>query len=64
VVTRPTSINAYEFAVVSALRAKQLMGGSVPRVGGDHKKATTAQMEVADGLVTRMPDALPEESAT
>jgi DNA-directed RNA polymerase subunit K/omega len=60
-VSRPTGINAYEFAVVAALRAKQLMSGCVPRVSGDHKKATKAQMEVADGLVVRLPDALPEE---
>ncbi len=55
-VTRPTSMNAYEFAVVAALRAKQLIEGSVPRVSGDHKKATKAQMEVAGGLVSRVMD--------
>ncbi len=58
-VTRPTSMNAYEFAVVAALRAKQLIEGSVPRVAGDYKKATKAQMEVADGLVARVVD-MPE----
>jgi DNA-directed RNA polymerase subunit K/omega len=61
-VTRPTSMNAYEFSVVSALRAKQLMEGCVPRVGGDHKKATKAQMEVADGLVARVIDATEEQT--
>jgi DNA-directed RNA polymerase subunit K/omega len=55
-VTRPTSMNAYEFAVVSGLRAKQLILGCVPRVGGDHKKSTKAQMEVAEGLVSRVID--------
>jgi DNA-directed RNA polymerase subunit K/omega len=62
VVTRPIEISAYEFAVVSALRAKQLIGGCVPRVTGDHKHSTKAQMEVADGLVSRVPDA-PKDTA-
>jgi DNA-directed RNA polymerase subunit K/omega len=50
---RPIHLNAYEFVVVSALRAQQLLAGSVPRVDGDHSPATTAQMEVALGHVAR-----------
>lgn len=56
---RPRSprFNACEFAVVSALRAHQLMAGCVPRLGGDHKATTMAQMEVAAGKVLRLVDA-------
>jgi DNA-directed RNA polymerase subunit K/omega len=52
-VTRPIHMNPYEFVLVSALRALQLKSGSVPRVDGDHAATTTAQMEVAQGQVTR-----------
>jgi DNA-directed RNA polymerase subunit K/omega len=52
-VTRPTHLNAYEFVAVAALRAKQLLAGSTPRLAGVHNPATMAQMEVAAGCVTR-----------
>ena len=52
-VVRPIHLNAYEFVVVSALRAQQLLAGSLPRVDGDHGPSTTAQMEVAHGHVAR-----------
>lgn len=52
-VSRPTHINAYEFAVLSALRAQQLIAGCVPRLAGTHNAATMAQMEVAAGQVRR-----------
>ena len=58
-VTRPTHINAYEFAVLSALRAQQLIAGCVPRVEGKHNAATMAQMEVAAGRVARAADIVP-----
>jgi DNA-directed RNA polymerase subunit K/omega len=50
-VTRPPHLNAYQFVVVSALRAQQLLSGCVPRLPGDHSPATMAQMEVAEGRV-------------
>ena len=53
-VTRPPHFNAYEFVVVSALRAHQLMGGCIPHVGGDHKKMIVAQLEVAGGMISRV----------
>ena len=53
-VRRPAGMNAYEFVVVSALRAQQLMAGSIPRVEGDHKATTMAQMEVSQGRVTQL----------
>jgi DNA-directed RNA polymerase subunit K/omega len=46
-------MNAYEFVAVAALRAKQLLAGCTPRVGGDHSAATMAQMEVVAGCVAR-----------
>jgi len=52
-VVRPATYNSYEFVVVAALRAKQLLSGCVPLVPGDHSAATTAQMEVAEGRVVR-----------
>jgi DNA-directed RNA polymerase subunit K/omega len=52
-VNRPVQMNAYEFVVLAALRAQQLLAGCVPRLDGDHSAATMAQMEVAGGHVTR-----------
>ena len=52
-VVRPATFNSYEFVVIAALRAKQLLSGCVPLVPGDHSAATTAQMEVAEGRVVR-----------
>jgi DNA-directed RNA polymerase subunit K/omega len=59
VVHRPSESSAFEFVVVSGLRAAQLMRGSRPRVEGSHKVTTTAQLEVAAGKVARVPLATP-----
>lgn len=53
-VVRPLHLNAFEFAVVSALRAKQLAAGCTPRLASEHNVPTTAQMEVASGCVSRL----------
>jgi DNA-directed RNA polymerase subunit K/omega len=55
-VIRPVHLNAYEFVVVAAHRAKQLLAGCTPRLEGDHSVATMAQMEVAAGRVVRAAD--------
>ena len=55
-ISRPAHLNAYEFAVIAALRAQQLLAGCPPRVNGDHSAATMAQMEVAEGYVARSLD--------
>ena len=47
----PTEFGAFEFVVLSSLRAAQLMHGSTPRVVSSHKKIMTAQLEIANGLV-------------
>ena len=54
-VQRPSGTNPFEFVVVAGLRAAQLMKGSIPRVERAHKVITTAQLEVAAGLVSRIP---------
>lgn len=48
-------MSAYEFAVVASLRAAQLMGGCIPLVSTTQKAIMTAQLEVAQGLVARVP---------
>ena len=59
-VTRPVHLNAYEFVVVAALRAQQLLAGCTPKVEGDHGPATMAQLEVAAGRVRRASTTPPE----
>jgi DNA-directed RNA polymerase subunit K/omega len=53
VVQRPIDVNAFEFAVLSGLRAVQLARGCTPRVPVAAKLSVTAQMEVAAGKVLR-----------
>ena len=57
VVERPVDFNAFEFAVLAGLRAKQLAQGCTPRVGSADKVAITAQLEVAAGRIVRAPAA-------
>jgi DNA-directed RNA polymerase subunit K/omega len=50
-------MEAFEFVVVSVLRAQQLMKGCIPHLDGTHKAITMAQMEVSAGKIARkMPD--------
>ena len=58
-VNRPIDVNPFEFVVVAALRAQQLLAGCVPRLEGPHGAATMAQMEVAGGRVVRTDDEAP-----
>jgi DNA-directed RNA polymerase subunit K/omega len=44
-------MNAFEFVVLSGLRAAQLQRGCVPRVEQSEKLAVTAQQEVAERKV-------------
>jgi DNA-directed RNA polymerase subunit K/omega len=50
-VKRPDDMNAFEFAVLSGLRAAQLHRGCTPRVEQSHKVAVTAQHEIAERKV-------------
>jgi DNA-directed RNA polymerase subunit K/omega len=52
-VSRPSEMNAFEFAVVAGLRAAQLQRGCTPRVARSEKDAITAQHEVAQRKVQR-----------
>jgi DNA-directed RNA polymerase subunit K/omega len=52
-VHRPTEFSAFEFVVLSGLRAAQLMRGCTPRIEGGHKRIVTAQIEVATGKVVQ-----------
>ncbi len=52
-VHRPTEFSAFEFVVLSGLRAAQLMRGCTPRIEGGHKTIVTAQIEVASGKVVQ-----------
>lgn len=50
-VKRPPEMNAFEFVVLSALRAVQLQRGCTPRVVQCAKIGITAQQEVAERKV-------------
>ena len=52
-IVRP-KMNAFEFVIVSALRAAQLMRGCTPRVAASDKVTVTARHEVSAGQVTRI----------
>jgi DNA-directed RNA polymerase subunit K/omega len=52
-VHRPAEMSSFEFVVLSGLRTAQLVRGCAPRVEGDHKRTTIAQLEVASGKVIR-----------
>jgi DNA-directed RNA polymerase subunit K/omega len=53
-VKRPDGMNAFEFAVLAALRAAQLQRGCTPRVAQSPKIAVTAQHEIAERKVLRL----------
>jgi len=57
VIHRPADVSAFEFVILSGLRAAQLMRGCTPRVEGGHKVIMTAQEEVATGKVVRANEA-------
>jgi DNA-directed RNA polymerase subunit K/omega len=62
-VSRPHNVNAFEFVILAALRAQQLMKGCVPLLSGEHKATTMAQMEVLAGKIGRVvPNPTPGES--
>src|SRR5207244_12896712 len=62
-VKRPAGSGALEFAVVSGLRAAQLIRGCTPRVEiSTHKVITTAQLEVAAGKIVRLPFVAPDRT--
>lgn len=50
-IKRPEGVGAFQFVILSALRAAQLTRGCTPRVDGTQKLIMTAQREVAEGKV-------------
>jgi DNA-directed RNA polymerase subunit K/omega len=54
-ITLPEDANSFEFARVASLRAAQLMMGCTARVERASKHTVTAQREVAEGKVVRIP---------
>jgi len=52
-VKRPDGMSAFEFSVLSSLRAAQLHRGCTPRVPRCDKVAVTAQHEIAEFKVVR-----------
>jgi DNA-directed RNA polymerase subunit K/omega len=63
-VKRPNGMNAFEFAVLSGLRATQLHRGCTPRVPPSEKVAVTAQHEVAQRKIVRSPEIDPANAET
>lgn len=51
--------NAFEFATVAILRAKQLLRGCIPRMPGTDRATTMARREVAAGKIVRIANAEP-----
>jgi hypothetical protein len=60
VIQRPPGVGGFQFVVLAALRAAQLMRGCRPKVDGVHKATVIAQLEVSAGIVTQVftPDAM------
>jgi DNA-directed RNA polymerase subunit K/omega len=46
-------MGAFQFVVLSKLRAAQLMRGCRPRIEGTHKATVIAQLEVSEGKVNQ-----------
>ena len=55
-IQRPVDIGRFEFVILAAQRAAQLLRGCPPRIeiDVDQKATTTAQLEVSIGKVTRL----------
>ena len=54
-IQRPSSFGAFEFVVLSTLRASQLLRGCTPKVSGLDKVIVIAQTEIAEGKVLQLP---------
>jgi hypothetical protein len=55
-IRRPPGMGAFQFVVLSTLRAAQLMRGCRPRVDSSHKATVIAQLEVSTGKVVQLPN--------
>jgi DNA-directed RNA polymerase subunit K/omega len=57
VIRRPLDVGRFEFVVLAALRAAQLLRGCPPKIDVEHKATITAQLEVSSGKVARLDEA-------
>ena len=55
----PLEMGSFEFVVIASLRVAQLVRGCTPRVTGTHQRSTTALLEVSEGRVTALANAIP-----
>jgi DNA-directed RNA polymerase subunit K/omega len=55
VIPDPSLMGKFEFVRLSSLRAAQLIRGCTARVPARHKLTTTAQYEIAAGMVSGLP---------
>ena len=53
-IQRPPGMGAFQFVILSTLRAAQLIRGCQPLIAGTHKAIITAQFEVATGRVRQL----------
>ena len=53
-IRRPLDVGRFEFVVLAALRAAQLLRGCPPKIDVQHKATITAQLEVSGGMVARL----------
>ncbi len=53
-IQRPLDIGRFEFVILSALRAAQLLRGCPPKIDVEHKATITAQLEISSGKVARL----------
>jgi hypothetical protein len=60
---RPPGVGAFQFVILSSLRAVQLTRGCRPRIDGIHKHTVTAQLEISQGKIVQEPAPSPPVSA-
>jgi DNA-directed RNA polymerase subunit K/omega len=61
VIRPPLETGRFEFVVLAALRAAQLLRGCPPRIEVEHKATTIAQLEISSGVVARL-EAVPDQA--
>jgi DNA-directed RNA polymerase subunit K/omega len=66
-IQRPPNVGRFQFVVLAARRAEQLLRGCQPKTEGTHKATVAAQLEVSQGTVVQVSaesDAAREASVT
>lgn len=60
---RVAKTSTFEYAVVAALRAHQLIRGCTPQMPGIHKPTIMAQLEVSAGKIVKLSDPVADPEA-